>query len=86
MRVDAHKTSRPLSFDIMQDRSVKGTSDWNKYEIVLDVPEEAYKIAFGALLSGTGQIWFEKFSFEEVNKSVPVTGTLKSKPNLDFDK
>jgi hypothetical protein len=86
MRVNDEKSTHSLSFDNMQDRSVKGTTDWKKYEIVLDVPSNAYKISFGALLSGTGQIWFENFSFAEVAKDTPVTGTLKSTPNLDFDK
>lgn len=62
-----------LAFDNMVDRSVKGTKDWNKYEIILDVPLNATTISFGALLSGTGQIWVDNFSFEIADNSMVVT-------------
>ena len=86
LRVDQENSKKPLAFDNMNDRAIKGSTDWGKYEIVLDVPKNASNIAFGALLNGTGQIWFEKLNFEEVSKSVPVTGIKKTEPNLDFEK
>jgi len=63
----------------MDDRPIEGTTDWGKYEIVLDVPEGASKIAFGALLSGVGQIWFDDLLIEIVPGSTPTTG------NKNFD-
>lgn len=94
LRVDQANSKEPLSFDNMVNRAIKGTSDWTKYEIVLDVPENASLIAYGALLDGTGQIWFDKITFEIVDNSVETTDSLKSKPsatqseptNLDFEK
>ncbi len=74
MRVDAADTQEPLSFDSMQNRAVKGSSDWKKYDIVLDVPSAASKIAYGALVSGGGQIWFDDVRFEIVDRSVETTG------------
>lgn len=86
LRIDGD-SKKSLAFDNMQDRAVKGTTDWKKYEIVLDVAPSATNIAFGALLAETGQIWFEKFTFEVVNKSVPTTPYKKpTEPNLDFNK
>jgi hypothetical protein len=91
-RVDQANSSDPLSFDNMQDRAIKGTTDWKKYEIVLDVPQRASKLAYGALISGTGQIWFTNIKFEIVDSSVPTTGMGKSEKslqeptNLNFDK
>lgn len=73
-RVDQENSTHSLAFDNMQDRAIKGSTEWNKYEVVLDVPTIASNIAFGALLAGTGQVWFDKVVFEEVSKSVPVTG------------
>ena len=35
-------------------RAAKGTSDWNKYEITLDVPANTVNIAFGAMVVRTG--------------------------------
>jgi hypothetical protein len=90
LRIDQAKVERHLAFDNMHDgkknRSVTGTTGWKKYDIVLDVPEDATNIVFGALLAGTGQIWFEKLNFEIVDKTVPTTGRSADEPNLDFDK
>lgn len=97
MRVDQANSQVPLSFDNLhdgkQDRSVTGTTDWTKYEIVLDVPQQASNIVFGALLVGTGQIWIDNLGFEVVDDSVPTTGkntesniSLKEPENLDFEK
>jgi hypothetical protein len=78
LRVDLAGSRQSLSFDNMHDgindRSITGTTDWKKYEIVLDVPNNASNIAFGALLSGTGQIWFDNINFEIVDSSVQTTG------------
>lgn len=86
LRVDGENSKTSLSFDNMHDRPVKGTTDWKKYEIVLEVPKSASNIAFGGLLVNTGQIWFEKFNFEVVDDSVPLTGKKRDEPNLDFEK
>src|SRR5262249_54842834 len=55
MRIDGE--TKILGFDNMQDRPIKGTSDWRKQEIVLDVPEDSINIRFGILLIGKGQAW-----------------------------
>ena len=92
LRVGQANSQNFLAFDNMMDRPIVGTTDWKKYEIVLDVPEAASKISYGALLRGTGQIWFDKLSFEIVDTSTPTTGKkadrikVKDEPmNLDFE-
>lgn len=86
LRVDQKDSKKPLSFDNMHDRVIKGTTDWQKYEIVLDVPANASNIAYGALLNGTGQIWFDDLTFEIVNDSVLTTGNKPTEPqNLNFE-
>ncbi|MDP3510528.1 MAG: hypothetical protein Q8T09_21340 [Candidatus Melainabacteria bacterium] len=62
-----------VSFDNMCDRTITGTNDWNKYDIVLDVPQDATKLGFGAILAGVGQLWVDDFSFEEVGSDSDVT-------------
>ena len=90
MRVDGPR-SEPLAFDNMQDRAIKGTSDWKKYEIVLDVPKSAQEIAFGLLLTGAGQVWMDDLDFAVVGKDVPTTGPKPSAgvapapANLNFE-
>ena len=88
MRVDGpEKTTTPLAFDNMEDRAIRATTDWTKYEVVLDVPEQAQGIAFGVLLTGAGQVWFDDFKLDVVEKDVPTT-RIKAPPapkNLDFE-
>jgi hypothetical protein len=73
LRVDKSGMGLPVVTDNMHDRPVKGTTGWKKYEAVVDVPANGSKIIYGAMLSGTGQIWFENPVLEEVALTVPVT-------------
>ena len=76
MRVDDGRDS--LAFDNMhkgpKDRSIKGTTDWQTYSVVLDVPERATDIYIGFLLSGSGTLWANAIKFEIVGSDVLVTG------------
>jgi hypothetical protein len=92
LRVDSKTAMESLSFDNMQDRPIKGTTDWTKCEITLDVPEESGTINFGVLMSGTGKIWFDNISFEILDNAIPkvskdsIALTVREKPvNLDFE-
>ncbi|MCA9492492.1 MAG: hypothetical protein KC621_21310 [Myxococcales bacterium] len=49
-----------LSFDNMQERPIRGTQDWTRHEIVLDVPTGATNIAFGILVAGKGTVWIDR--------------------------
>lgn len=73
-----------VSFDNMHDRPIKGTSDWKKYEIVLDVPRKIRKIAYGIFLSGEGKVWADSIKFEEVDSSVSVTDLVEYKEDIDI--
>lgn len=79
LRIDSEDPAIMLEFDNMDDRPVKGTSDWTKYEIVLDVPSEAAEIVFGFFLNGKGQIWADDLEIEVVGKDVVKT-SLPLKP------
>ena len=81
LRIDGHR-KEVLGFDNMQDRRLGGTRDWTKVEVVLDVPDDAAKVAFGILLHGEGQIQFRKLMFEQVPDSIPTTGQLVALPPL----
>ena len=54
------------SFDNMEDRSVKGSSDWTRYEIDLPVFEESWVIWFGILLGGKGKVWLRDVQIDAV--------------------
>jgi hypothetical protein len=91
-RIDGPE-NKALGFDNMQDRPIKGTNDWKKYEIVLDVPEASVYLAFGILLEGKGQAWIDAIKLEPVSKDVPTTKPSPEKEpiypekplNLDFE-
>lgn len=92
LRIDQKNKDFAISFDNMKNRAIKGTTEWKKYEIVLDIPLDATNMAYGALLSGVGQIWFDNISFEVVNDTIEVTSESKQKfmplsepSNLNFE-
>jgi hypothetical protein len=91
MRIDGKGTPhKSLGFDNMQNRPIKGNTDWKYYSVVLDVPVESNTINFGILLAGTGEILFSNLNFEVVDKSVPTTNAGYKPPsepkNLDLNK
>jgi hypothetical protein len=72
MRIDG-VTTNTVKFDNMQNCAIKGTSDWNCYSYVLDVPENSAVINIGMLLSGNRELWLGNARFELVDKNVPTT-------------
>ena len=87
VRVDGDRNAPPIAFDNMEERAVKGTTDWTECVVVLDVGPGASNITFGVLLSGTGTVWIDRMKFEAVDQSVPVTGSSANRAdprNLDF--
>jgi hypothetical protein len=89
LRIDG--SGGQLVLDNMQDRPLRQVTGWTKADIVLDVPEQAAVLNFGALLSGAGALDLTGLRFEEVAADVPVTaaphmvGPLPDEPQgLDF--
>jgi len=72
MRINS-STADILKIDNMQNRPIKGNTDWTYYSVVLDVPENSAIINIGVLLAGSGKLWASGLSFEIVDKSVPAT-------------
>lgn len=92
LRVDGLPGKPPLAFDNMDSRPIRGTTDWKRYDIVLDVPQESSALYFGFFLSGgKGQAWGDSFRLEPVGLEVPITSSapiprMRTAPiNLDFD-
>lgn len=73
LRVDPSDLGIPLSFDNMGNRMATGTSDWKRYDLVVDVPDNAARIAFGFMLISGGQIWADDLTIEVVDKTVAST-------------
>jgi hypothetical protein len=90
MRVDKVSGGTPLAFDNMQDRPIKGATDWQSYAVVLDVPQDATGVFFGVLLNGPGSVWMSDVKVDVVGTDVPTTGkTNPARPkgpiNLNFE-
>jgi hypothetical protein len=87
MRVDG-RYDGALSFDNMQSRPIKGTCNWTRHAIVLDVPEQSTAISVGVLLKGQGRVWVDDFELSPVTTEVPTTGRSgysKQPRNLGFE-
>lgn len=85
MRVDGVVAGLSLGFDNMGNRPIKGTTDWTKYEIVLDVPKNSSALYCGVLIEGNGQMWIPDFTLEIVGNDVSVTNMLKDQINISKD-
>jgi len=75
----------------MQDRGIRGDTDWQAYSIVLDVPQGASALAYGVLLQGGGQVWMDAARLETVDAPVSVHGPARTAllavpANLDFER
>lgn len=84
MRVD-DRMQNMLAFDNMEHRSIKGTVAWNHYACVLDIPEGATIINIGILLSGSGKVWLDNCTFEEVGSDIATTQLNGSDENLPLE-
>jgi hypothetical protein len=79
IRVNDFGNQISADFDNLMDRPVTGNSDWQKCEIVFDVPEKAV-VALGFILEGTGKIWVDNVSLEIVPDSVNKTAQFLDQP------
>jgi len=81
LRIDpddpAHKPA--LGFDNMSGRPIRGTGDWAQFQVVMDVPEGAADLVYGALLSGNGQVWIDSMDIKIVDSQTPRTDSLMPK-------
>jgi RNA polymerase sigma factor (sigma-70 family) len=64
---------RVLSQGDMGERPIRGTTDWQQYSQVADVPMSATTVMFGANLRGTGELWVDDFQIDVVGKDVETT-------------
>ncbi len=64
---------------VLDNAVIKGTTDWTKYSMVINISQYAYMITCGVEIHGTGEIWFRDIRFEVVDNTVPVTAVAKKK-------
>lgn len=83
MRIDPS-----VAFDNMNKRGVKGTTDWTKYKIELDLnSSKAQKIVVGGLLVGKGKMWIDNIEVTVDGKQldkVPLKELSEAKKDTEF--
>jgi len=66
MRIDPE-----IAFDNMHTRGIKGTTDWTKYEITLEMdPANTTKIVIGGILVGHGKMWLDDLTITIDGKDI----------------
>lgn len=76
LRVDGSESGKPLAFDNLTGRAPKGTTDWQEYSIVVDVPADATTLNYGAFVQGAGQMWINGVTITPVGADTPSTDML----------
>jgi hypothetical protein len=74
LRVDRESGKRG-AFDNMQNRPIE-CDEWEKFEIVVEVAEDAKQIMLGLLVSGNTRAWIDDATIEVVGDDVAVTDML----------
>ena len=64
-----------LVMDNLEGDRVKGTKEWTRQNIVVDIPPESVTILIGAMITGDGDIWLDDLRFEEVSTTVELTAS-----------
>lgn len=70
IRVDDEQ-GRVLMFDNMMNKPIRGSREWERYSVVVDIPAEAAEVHFGALLSGRGEILVDEFELQVSGTALP---------------
>ena len=92
-RPDNYGIAPMLAFYNNSDRRITGTTDWQRAEVVLDVPKNSAAICYGFFLAGgKGEAWADGLSLSKVGQDVPVSRMAVPFPtptepaNLAFDR
>jgi hypothetical protein len=78
-----------LAFDDLGGQAVVATTPWRRYFIVIDVPDGATTLLYGAMLHGDGSLWIDTARIDVVDSSVPTTAppivSAAGQANLPLD-
>jgi hypothetical protein len=69
-----------MRLDNMADRALSEAKEWRRIESVMDVPADAFALAFGVFVRGPGTVWLDHFTIEVVSSDVPTTKLALESP------
>lgn len=72
MRVDTPAKQNAVFYN-SSDKPIKGSTDWQIRDVVLDVPGDASVISFGVIDSGKGEVWIDGLKLDVVDASVATS-------------
>lgn len=73
-----------ISFTIMENDGVKGTTDWKEYKVSLSLlPEKTTNITIGGLLVGNGKAWFDDFKVFVDGRDITLLEEKKYPASID---
>src|SRR6267378_1086459 len=61
------------AWDLMHDRPLHGTMDWQQVQFIVDVPKEPCLITLMPTLYGTGEMWADGFQIDIAPPNTPAT-------------
>jgi hypothetical protein len=69
-----------ISVSTLGKDSIKGSTAWQRYNVVIDVPEDGAGIAYGVALHGAGKLQVRNLEFAPVGKDVALSPSLPIAP------
>jgi hypothetical protein len=66
-------SGRIVAFDNMSGRWIQGSADWRQLALVVDIPDSASVLIYGAGFVKPGSLWLDDIEITPVDKSVNVT-------------
>ena len=73
LRITGPSITQQRHYD-MAEKPIRGTTDWQRHEIVMDVPEDARAFDFGFYIEGgKGKAFGDAFTLEAVGSDVALT-------------
>lgn len=64
IRADS-ESGENIAFQNMDQRRIKGTTDWERHSVRIEVPPSAVQLCFGVFHRGPGTLWADQLSLDE---------------------
>ncbi|WP_339865381.1 erythromycin esterase family protein [uncultured Algoriphagus sp.] len=85
MWIDGEKSGYHLVFESMQNRHIRGSSDWTEYSVKVPYPPNAKYIYVGGILGKGGTAWFDDFMVKIDGKDIQTLEETKRLTLKDFN-
>lgn len=77
LTLHALKAGSPIAHVMMRKDAVKGTTDWARHEVMLNVPNGAEHVEVGLILYGPGIAWVDDVALDIVTTPPVADGPVK---------